>query len=98
MLQVLLTTNFRLNIALVWKISTTLLQTLRLVGTNGQIVKHVWYATAGAEPDSASEGVDTAVGEASQIAKTGSTIKTQRKTDDPKVCMLHFKEALPSLV
>ena len=42
---------------------------------------------AGAEPDSASEGVDTAVGEASQIAKTGSTIKTQRKPDDPKVCM-----------
>lgn len=44
-------------------------------------------ACAGAEPDSASEGVDTAVGEAAQVAKTGSTIKTQRKADDPKVCM-----------
>jgi len=40
---------------------------------------------AGAEPNSASEGVDTAVGEASQFAKSGSTIKTQRKPDDPKV-------------
>ena len=58
-------------------------------------MRHVYDATAGAEPGSASEGVDTAVGEASQIAKTGSTIKTQRKPDDPKVCMLHIQDVLP---
>jgi len=40
----------------------------------------------GAEPDSAAEGVDTAVGEATQFAKTGSTTKTQSKSNDPKVC------------
>ncbi|KAL0042900.1 hypothetical protein WJX79_003125 [Trebouxia sp. C0005] len=40
---------------------------------------------AGAEPDSAAEGVDTAVGEATQFAKTGSTTKTQSKSNDPKV-------------
>lgn len=43
------------------------------------------WSTVGAEPDSASEGVDTVVGEASQVAKTGSTIKTQKRPDDPKV-------------
>ena len=41
---------------------------------------------AGAEPDSAAEGVDTAVGEATQFAKTGSSTKTQSKSNDPKVC------------
>ncbi len=40
----------------------------------------------GAEPDSAAEGVDTAVGEATQFAKSGSTTKTQSKNNDPKVC------------
>ncbi len=40
----------------------------------------------GAEPDSAAEGVDTAVGEATQFAETGSTTKTQSKSNDPKVC------------
>ncbi len=39
----------------------------------------------GAEPDSAAEGVDTAVGEATQFAKTGSATKTQSKSNDPKV-------------
>ena len=39
----------------------------------------------GAEPDSAAEGVDTAVGEATETARTGSGIKTQSKKNDPKV-------------
>ncbi len=43
---------------------------------------------AGAEPDSAAEGVDTAVGEATQFAKTGSTTKTQSKSDSPKVSVV----------
>ena len=37
------------------------------------------------EPDSAAEGVDTAVGEATQFAKTGSATKTKGKSGDPKV-------------
>lgn len=40
---------------------------------------------AGLEPDSAAEGVDTAVGEATQLARTGSTTKTQSKSSNPKV-------------
>lgn len=40
---------------------------------------------AGAEPDSAAEGVDTVVGEATEIARTGSSTKTQSKSQDPKV-------------
>ncbi|KAL3141771.1 hypothetical protein ABBQ32_004449 [Trebouxia sp. C0010 RCD-2024] len=40
---------------------------------------------SGAEPDSAAEGVDTAVGEATELARTGSSTKTQSKRQDPKV-------------
>ena len=40
---------------------------------------------AGAEPSSAAEGVDTVVGEATEVSKTGSGIKTQNKSKDPKV-------------
>ena len=47
----------------------------------------------GAEPDSAAEGVDTAVGEATETARTGSGVKTQSKKNDPKVtstCHCHY--------
>lgn len=50
---------------------------------------------AGAEPDSAAEGVDTAVGQATEIARTGSSTKTQSKSQDPKVHVIETK-ALPS--
>jgi YidC/Oxa1 family membrane protein insertase len=39
----------------------------------------------GAEPASASQGVDAAVGEATSVAKTGTTVKTEEKDKDLKV-------------
>lgn len=39
----------------------------------------------GAEASSAADGVDTAVGEATEVARTGSSTKTQSKSQDPKV-------------
>lgn len=46
---------------------------------------------AGAEPTSAAEGVDTAVGEATEVARTGSSTKTQSKSQDPKVQVVDVK-------
>ena len=40
---------------------------------------------SGAEANSAADGVDTAVGEATETARTGSSTKTQNKSQDPKV-------------
>lgn len=46
---------------------------------------------AGAEPNSAAEGVDTAVGEATEVARTGGSTKTQSKSQDPKVQVIDMK-------
>lgn len=40
---------------------------------------------SGAEASSAADGVDTAVGEATEVARTGNSTKTQSKSQDPKV-------------
>ena len=41
--------------------------------------------SSGAEANSAADGVDTAVGEATETARTGSSTKTQNRSQDPKV-------------